>query len=224
MIFLLIGILFLILFLILLRQEPRRFANVLLLTAAAVMLFIGFAELTQHVNYINSLFVFFLFGIVPLVMPLTGTKSYLVEVPAGTQLMSNGTAVSADRMVQSAVSASGFDGVYNTSLIPSVDIYQLDGLLGIPSLTDGSGTPYSLVEDVLTGNLIAGTAVQDDAVLNLIIADGETLASYPAKDVALSAVSTIADPSALWYQRYVTLQNTWFTPHARRGGGRHAPG
>jgi len=70
MIFLLIGILFLILFLILLRQEPRRFANVLLLTAAAVMLFIGFAELTQHVNYINSLFVFFLFGIVPLVMLL----------------------------------------------------------------------------------------------------------------------------------------------------------
>lgn len=146
-------------------------------------------------------------------MPLTGTKSYLVEVPTGTQLMSNGTAVSADRMVQSAVSASGFDGVYNTSLIPSVDIYQLDGLLGIPSLTDGSGTPYSLVEDVLTGNLIAGTAVQDDAVLNLIIADGETLASYPAKDIGIGAVTAIADTSTLWYQRYVTLQNNWFSDH-----------
>jgi hypothetical protein len=146
-------------------------------------------------------------------MPLTGTKSYLVEVPTGAQLMSNGTAISADKKVQSAVSASGFDGVYNTSIIPQVDIYQLDGLLGAPALTDANGTAYAVVEDVLTGHLLAGTPVQDDAVKNLIITDGETLASYPAKDVGVGAVTAISDTNTLWYQRYVTLQNTWFSDH-----------
>lgn len=66
MIFLIAGILCLILFLVLLRREPRRFINVILLTAAAVLLFAGFAELTQHVDYINSLVVFFLLILVPL--------------------------------------------------------------------------------------------------------------------------------------------------------------
>jgi hypothetical protein len=146
-------------------------------------------------------------------MPLSGQESYVVEVPAGTSLQANGTAADPAKMIQSNAAAANFDQISDASVIPLVDVYQLDGLLGYPALCDGSGSAFVLVPDVISGHLLAGTALDDASLNDLIIADAETLASYPAKDVALSAVSAIADPSALWYQRYVTLQNTWFTPH-----------
>lgn len=146
-------------------------------------------------------------------MPLTGTKSYTIEVPAGSSIQSNGVAISSDKLVQSNTAASNFNDVYDTSIIPSVDTYQLDGLLGYPSLSDANGNVYSLVEDVISGNLLAGTAVTDDSIKDLIITDGETLAAYPARDTSLSAVTAISFTNALWYQRYITLQNTWFSDH-----------
>lgn len=146
-------------------------------------------------------------------MPLFGQQSYVVEVPAGTSLQANGIAVDQAKRIQTDVAAANFGQISDTAVIPLVDVYQLDGLLGYPALSDGSGAAFVLVPDVLSGHLLAGTALEDTALYEMIITDAETLASYPAQDTALSTVSAIADPSALWYQRYVTLQNTWFTPH-----------
>ena len=68
MLYLLMGALCLILFGVLLHREPRSFANVFVLLSAAVLLFIGFAEKTQHVEYIADGAFLFLFGAVPVSM------------------------------------------------------------------------------------------------------------------------------------------------------------
>jgi hypothetical protein len=66
MLYLVIGTVCLLLFFVLLHRDPRSFANVIVLLAAAVLLFIGTAEAGQHVEYISSGAVLFLFGFVPL--------------------------------------------------------------------------------------------------------------------------------------------------------------
>jgi uncharacterized SAM-binding protein YcdF (DUF218 family) len=66
--YLIIGTVCLLLFFVLLHRDPRSFVNVLVLLAAAVLLFIGLAEAGQHVEYISGGLVLFLFGFVPLSM------------------------------------------------------------------------------------------------------------------------------------------------------------
>lgn len=66
MMYFVIGLLAFALFCVLVCREPRNFINVLVLLAAAVFLFVGFAEATAHVNYINNCIFVFLFGVVPL--------------------------------------------------------------------------------------------------------------------------------------------------------------
>jgi uncharacterized SAM-binding protein YcdF (DUF218 family) len=68
MLYLLSGALCLVLFCALLHREPRNFLNVIVLLAAAILLFIGFAETTKHLDYINEFFYAFVFGLVPLVL------------------------------------------------------------------------------------------------------------------------------------------------------------
>jgi uncharacterized SAM-binding protein YcdF (DUF218 family) len=63
-----VGAFCLILFCVLLRKDPRSFFNVILLLATVVFLFIGFAEMTEHVEYIESGVYLILFVLVPLIM------------------------------------------------------------------------------------------------------------------------------------------------------------
>lgn len=66
--YLLTGGLCLAVFCVLLYIEPRNFVNVLDLLAAAVLIFIGFADVTQHVEYITGGLYLFLYGVVPALM------------------------------------------------------------------------------------------------------------------------------------------------------------
>lgn len=70
MTYLIIGGLCLILFCVLVRREPRSFVNVIVLLAATILLFVGFAEAGQHVEYINTGIYLFIFVLVPLVLLL----------------------------------------------------------------------------------------------------------------------------------------------------------
>ncbi|MCI2049041.1 MAG: YdcF family protein [Lachnospiraceae bacterium] len=62
MLYLIIGSLCLLLFCLLLYRDPRSFLNVIVLLAAVVLLFTGFAETTRHVEYVSEgIMLFFLF-------------------------------------------------------------------------------------------------------------------------------------------------------------------
>lgn len=68
MIQLIIGIVLLILFILLVRNDPRRFSNALLLMAAFVFLFYGIAVITQNNNLLSSIVLLFTYVLVPLVI------------------------------------------------------------------------------------------------------------------------------------------------------------
>ncbi len=143
--------------------------------------------------------------------PLIGSETYTVEVPSGTVLYSNGTEIDSSMLKESAVTPANFDTV-SGSFIPEADCYELSGLLGFPALSLGNGTELTLMQDPITGHLLAGLPA-DDSLNDYILDAAERLAAYPAQDGSLSSVSEVSDTSQLWYQRYITLQNLWFTEH-----------
>lgn len=148
------------------------------------------------------------------VIPLHGEKSVRIEVPKGMTIYAGGTLLTSDHIVEADVPASNFSQVYDDSFIPVVDIYEIDHLLDVPSLQDETGQELSMVQDVISGDLLVGNAVEDDDLKQTIIDAAEKLAAYPAQDGSLGAVSAIADPSSSWYGKYCTLANTWFTGHS----------
>ncbi len=142
---------------------------------------------------------------------ITGNKSYTVEVPSGMSLMSNGNPIGSEYLKESGKEASNFFQVSDSSIIPTVDIYQFDGLIGEPDLNSNEG--YAMIQDVLSGNWLLGKEITDEAVTAEMVEAAKLIAMYPAQDTALANVTAVSDTSSAWYQKYVTLQNYWFTAH-----------
>lgn len=143
--------------------------------------------------------------------PLKGDKTYRVEVPSGLSLNVYGTPIGSEYCVKKGQEASNFFQVTDSSVIPYADIYEFDGLLGEPALNREEG--YAMVQDVLSGNWLLGKEITDEALLKELVEDAKLIAEYPAKDTALGNVTAVSDTSSRWYQKYVTLQNWWFTSH-----------
>lgn len=143
--------------------------------------------------------------------PVTGTESYTVEVPSGLSLNVYGTPIGTEYLVKKGAEAANFFQVTDSTVIPFVDIYQFDNLLGAPALNADEG--YGMIQDVLSGNWLMGKKVTDQALLDELVEDAKLIAMYPAMDASLSEVSAVSDTSSRWYQKYVTLPNYWFTSH-----------
>ncbi len=143
--------------------------------------------------------------------PIRGTKSYRVEVPQGITLTANGTPVGKELMKESGLEASNFFQITDSSIIPVVDIYEFDGLLGEPALNADEG--YAMIQDVLSGNWLMGKEITDEELKKKLINAAEQIAMYPAQDTPLSSVAAVSDTNAAWYRKYVSLQNYWFTAH-----------
>ena len=144
--------------------------------------------------------------------PIKGNKSYRIEVPAGLSLTSGGVQVGAENLLESGKEAANFFQVTDSSVIPSVDIYEFSGLLGEPALNTEEG--YGMIQDVLSGDWLMGKIVTDESLQRYMIDAAELIAMYPAQDTALANVAAVSDTSSSWYQKYVTLQNYWFTAHS----------
>ena len=146
-------------------------------------------------------------------LPITGTKSYLVEVPTGKKLYANGIEISSSNIKEKNIPASNFWEVRETNYIPYVDLYEIKDLIDLPELDLGDQAEYTLLEDPMSGNYLFGKTVKDKELLQMAIDYAETLAAYPAQDGNLGAVSAIALTSSSWYPRYTGIQNYWFTAH-----------
>ncbi len=147
-------------------------------------------------------------------LPMQGTETYTIEVPAGSAVTANGTPLSQAERIQQNVPGTVFDQLPDQNSVPKVDIYELSGVLGEPEIEiQGIGTAEN-VENILNGHIIAGRKVDDPQILQMIIDYAKLIAQYPAQETSLGAVSAICDTSASWYQRYTTLQNYWFTSHS----------
>lgn len=147
-------------------------------------------------------------------LPMQGTESYTIEVPAGSAVTANGTPLSQAERKQQNVPGTVFNQIPDQSSVPMVDIYELNGVLGEPEIEiQGTGTAEN-VENILNGHIIAGRKVDDPKLMQMIIDYAKLIAQYPAQETSLGAVAAICDTSASWYQRYTTLQNYWFTSHS----------
>ena len=143
--------------------------------------------------------------------PIHGSGSYRVEVPQGITLKANGTPIGQEHLIESGKEASNFFQITDSSIIPTVDIYEFDGLLGEPALNKDEG--YAMIKDVLSGNWLMGKEITDEELKKKLIYAAEQIAMYPAQDTPLSNVAAVSDTSAAWYRKYVSLQNYWFTAH-----------
>ena len=143
--------------------------------------------------------------------PIHGSGSYRVEVPQGITLKANGTPIGQEHLVESGKEASNFFQITDSSIIPTVDIYEFDGLLGEPALNKDEG--YAMIKDVLSGNWLMGKEITDEELKKKLIYAAEQIAMYPAQDTPLSNVAAVSDTNAAWYRKYVSLQNYWFTAH-----------
>ena len=149
-------------------------------------------------------------------IPIHGEKTCIVEVPAGLKISANGQQIGSDKIIEKNVDASNFEQVRETQYIPKVDLYELDGLIGMPDLQADNGKTYALIEDPITGHLLMGEEVTDSELLRTVIDDAILLAKFPAQEATLGEVSNVALTSSSWYNgRYTGVQNYWFTAHAK---------
>ena len=142
---------------------------------------------------------------------LHGNESYRVEVPSGMTLKAGDTVVGTEYLVKKREEAANFFQVTDPTIIPAVDIYELTGLLGEPELNKEEG--YSMIQDVLSKDWLLGKTVTDEKLKQELIDAAVLIAEYPARDASLASVQAVSDTSSRWYQKYVTLQNAWFTAH-----------
>ncbi|MCR5448619.1 MAG: hypothetical protein K6F23_04420 [Solobacterium sp.] len=149
-----------------------------------------------------------------LAVPLKGQESYTLEVPAGSLVSVNDIPFTKDMLVEADVPAAVCSQMPAQTVVPHMDIYRIDGLLGEPEITISGIAKTANVKNVLSGNLIVGEEVTDQKILDMIIKCGETIAKFPAQEATLGDVAAIAFTQSYWYQRYQTVQNYWFTSHA----------
>lgn len=147
---------------------------------------------------------------------LSGEKSYMLEVPHGAKVSVGGIELGPDRLVKENVYWPVLEekkAAADSSL--TCDIYYVEGLLGEPAVTIAGVAETEVLKDAITGDLAAGEAVTDPAIRQRIIDCAELIAKYPAQEASAGAVGAVSVTNSYWYQRYVTLQNYWFTSHAK---------
>ncbi|MBR2769735.1 MAG: hypothetical protein IKE16_09065 [Solobacterium sp.] len=144
-------------------------------------------------------------------MVLKGNESYTVEVPSRMELKIMDQPIGSEYLVESGKEAANFFQVTDPAVIPFVDIYQFDNLLGKPALNEAEG--YSMIQDVLSKHWLLGKTVTDEDLKKKLINAAELIAEYPAMDTSLASVTAVSDTTSAWYKKYVTLQNYWFTAH-----------
>ncbi len=146
---------------------------------------------------------------------LSGEKNYTLEVPHGAKVSIGGIELGPEQLVKENVYWPVLDekkAAADSSA--TCDIYYVEGLLGEPAVTIAGSGATEVLKDAMTGDLVAGEAVTDKAIRQKIIDYAELIAKYPAQEASAGAVGSIAVTNSYWYQRYVTLQNYWFTSHA----------
>lgn len=146
-------------------------------------------------------------------IPMRGQETITLEVPVGMNVMVNGKNLDSSSLVERNVEASNFLSTSLQEEIVMVDVYELDGCVGIPTLYDEKGNELAYVKDAITNHYLVGEKVEDNKIKERMIECGKQLALYPAQDTTLANVQEVSVVSSLWYQRYATLQNYWFTPH-----------
>lgn len=146
-------------------------------------------------------------------IPMRGQDRITLEVPVGMNVQVGSETLGSSNLIEENVEASNFLSTTLQDEIVMVNVYELDNCLGIPTLKDVSGNELSAVQDAITGHYLVGQKVEDSSLDNRFIECAKQLALYPAQDTSLANVQNVSITSSLWYQRYQTLQNYWFTPH-----------
>ncbi len=147
-------------------------------------------------------------------LSLSGQKDYRLAVPHGASVTAGGRTLESTQKKESGIPYPMFEEQHVRYDGLKTDIYELKGLLGEPAVEIAGNSRTAVLQDVLTGDLVAGEEVTDPEILEMIIDYATRIAAYPAQDTALGNVAAIADTSSYWYSRYITLQNYWFTSHA----------
>ena len=142
-----------------------------------------------------------------------GNETWKIEVPSGLTLLVNGSPVSDDQMISSAVVPDNFSGMYDQSSVPLVDIYELTNLLDQPEVSIEGDDSYTVLKDVSSNTLYAGKTSEDQNLIQAMIDDTQTAAAYPAQDASLAEVAAVSITDSDWYSRISTLENYWFTDH-----------
>lgn len=143
-----------------------------------------------------------------------GDQNYTIEVPTGLSILANGVAVSKDYCKQTGVAASNFSGLGDQSLAPLVDVYELDNLLGEPTIEVDGDSSYGVLKDVLTNNLLIGKTSNDADLAQTMIDDIVTCARFTAQEATVAQVGAISVRNSDWWDRISTMPNTWFTSHS----------
>lgn len=141
-----------------------------------------------------------------------GDNNYIVEVPEGVTIQVNGLDVGSDYIKQSAVPATNFSGLKDTSKAPKVTRYELTNLISEPQITvDGTG--YTMIKDVLSNTYYVGKGTINSDLENTILSAAKTVARYPTKDGTLGAISAITITNSDFYDRVKTMDNQWYAAH-----------
>lgn len=143
-----------------------------------------------------------------------GNETWKIEVPSGLTLLVNGSPVSSDQMISSAAVPDNFSGMYDQSVVPLVDIYELTNLLAQPEVSVEGDDSYTVLKDVSSNTLFVGKASEDQNLIQAMIQDTQTAAAYPAQDATLAEVASVSITESDWYSRISTLENYWFTDHS----------
>ncbi|MBR2825538.1 MAG: hypothetical protein IKE51_04675 [Solobacterium sp.] len=146
-------------------------------------------------------------------IPMRGQDKIVLEVPVGMDVQVGSETLSSSNLLEENVEASNFLSTTLEEEIVRVNIYELENCLGVPTLSDLKGNELSTVKDAITGHYLVGEKVEDTKLDARLIECAKELAMYPAQDTSLANVQEVSITSSLWYQRYQTLQNYWFTPH-----------
>lgn len=146
-------------------------------------------------------------------LPIQGEESYQFEIPTGASVTVNGKTIGKEYILQENIPASNFFQFADQTTVPHVDVYELSNLLGTPQLTINGNDSFELLQDSITKRYLVGETCSDENLKSIMIQDAQRLAAYPARDIGLGAVTEIALTSSDWYQKYITLQNNWFTAH-----------
>ena len=146
---------------------------------------------------------------------LSGEKNYTLEVPHGAKVSIGEVELGTGQLLEENVFWPVLDEkkalAEGTEMC---DIYSLEGLLGEPAVTIAGNGKTEVLKDAMTGDLVAGEAVTDPEIRKMIIEYAELIAKYPAQEATAGSVGAVSMTNSYWYQRYVTLQNYWFTSHS----------
>lgn len=143
----------------------------------------------------------------------TGDNNYVVEVPTGLEITVNGIAIGNEYKTYEDIVATNFTGLQDTSAAPRVDRYELNNLLGKPTIEVVGQSGYGTLTDVITNTILVGRTSDDASIRDAMITNSKICAQFPAREAGLNSVAGVVITNSDFYNRVRTLQNDWFTAH-----------